>query len=123
MGQEKSMSMKIVKEETGLSSRQIRYYDKMGLIFPGRSEGNQRLFSEQDIARLKKIKALLNEGYNISAIKEKLEEKPADDSVISEVTHDFGKKGKTLTSLYPVSDRSYLTRMLDKEEKENKEES
>jgi MerR family glutamine synthetase transcriptional repressor len=68
----KNIPMRVVKEETGLTSRQIRYYDETGLVFPERTRGNQRLFSEEDIIRLKKIKSLLEEGYTIEAIKSKI---------------------------------------------------
>ncbi|MEJ6950627.1 MerR family transcriptional regulator [Natronospora cellulosivora (SeqCode)] len=69
---DKDIPMRVVKEKTGLTSRQIRYYDQMNLIFPFRTKGNQRLFSENDIKRLSKIKSLLEEGYSIEAIKNKL---------------------------------------------------
>jgi len=72
MVRKKNIPMRVVKEETGLTSRQIRYYDETGLVFPERTKGNQRLFSEEDISRLKKIKSLLDEGYTIEAIKNKL---------------------------------------------------
>lgn len=72
MAIEKNIPMRVVKEKTGLTSRQIRYYDQMKLVFPDRTKGNQRLFSEEDIKRLNKIKSLLEEGYTIEAIKNKL---------------------------------------------------
>lgn len=72
MAGKKNIPMRVVKEETGLTSRQIRYYDEMELVFPERTRGNQRLFSSEDISRLKKIKSLLQEGYTIEAIKKKI---------------------------------------------------
>ncbi|MFW5981648.1 MAG: MerR family transcriptional regulator [Halanaerobiaceae bacterium] len=69
---EKDLPMRVVKEKTGLTSRQIRYYDQMQLIFPERTKGNQRLFSEDDISRLNKIKSLLEEGYTVEAVRNKL---------------------------------------------------
>ena len=68
----KNIPMRIVKEKTGLTSRQIRYYHQKGLIFPVRTAGNQRLFSDDDLDRLKKIKALLENGYSIKAVKKKI---------------------------------------------------
>lgn len=75
MSTRKDIPMRVVQEETGLTSRQIRYYDQKGLVFPERTSGNQRLFSREDIKRLKMIKTLLEEGYTIEAIKKKLEVK------------------------------------------------
>ncbi|ACL70875.1 MerR family transcriptional regulator [Halothermothrix orenii] len=120
----KDIPMRIVKERTGLTSRQIRYYDEMGLVFPERTRGNQRLFSEEDIDRLKKIKKLLEEGYTIAAIKEKLTPPPPVKGNPEDVTLDpvFDKLNKNpLSSLYPVSNRYKLNKILGKK-KELKEE-
>lgn len=116
MRNEKNISMKVVREETGLTSRQIRYYDQVGLIFPARSEGNQRLFSREDIKRLKKIKKLLESGNTIEAVREKLnlpsviEENNSNSNYNSFRTEPFAKE--KLTSLYPVSNRSGLIKLL-----------
>ena len=113
--------MRVVKEETGLTSRQIRYYDEVDLIFPERSPGNQRLFSQSDISELKKIKQLLDEGYNISSIKKKLSpprpvKEDDDHEVVSDKKIDRLRVNSVnrLSSLYPVSNRSYLNKVLGK---------
>ncbi|MGO3732790.1 MAG: MerR family transcriptional regulator [Vagococcus sp.] len=53
---------------TELSARQIRYYEEQGLIFPKRNQGNNRLFSLNDIDCLLDIKDMLDEGYTIKEI-------------------------------------------------------
>ena len=116
----KDISMKEVKERTGLSSRQIRYYDQENLIFPDRSEGNQRLFSEADIRRLKEIKKLINKGYNVDTIKKKLKIPQTVKSNKNKTTK-YHNKADRLKSLYPVSDRSFLVKMLDKNKEEKNE--
>lgn len=46
-----------VAARTGFTKRTLRYYEEIGLILPaGRSEGNYRLYSEEDVARLRRIK-------------------------------------------------------------------
>lgn len=60
----------IVKKLTELSARQIRYYEEYGLVFPSRTEGNQRLFSFNDVDRLLEIKSLLERGVNLQGIRE-----------------------------------------------------
>ncbi|RCW73156.1 MerR family transcriptional regulator [Saliterribacillus persicus] len=65
----------VVEELTQLSGRQIRYYEEQGLISPERNEGNRRLFSFNDIDRLKKIKELIDQGINIAGIRAMLKEK------------------------------------------------
>lgn len=60
----------IVQKLTELTPRQIRYYEEHGLVFPTRTEGNQRLFSFRDVDRLLEIKAMMERGVNLSGIKE-----------------------------------------------------
>ncbi len=59
----------IVIKLTGLSARQIRYYEQQLLIAPARTSGNQRLFSFVDVDRLLEIRALIEKGINIAGIK------------------------------------------------------
>lgn len=68
-------SMKIfpmgpVMQLTGLSARQIRYYEEHGLVKPERTKGNRRLFSLNDIERLLEIKDLIDKGVNLAGIKQ-----------------------------------------------------
>jgi MerR family glutamine synthetase transcriptional repressor len=60
----------IVMKLTGLTARQIRYYEQHELIQPARTAGNQRLFSFNDVERLLEIKALIEKGVNIAGIKQ-----------------------------------------------------
>jgi len=47
----------------------IRLYEKEGLISPKRSEGNTRLFSEEDVDRLEKIIYLTHQlGVNLAGV-------------------------------------------------------
>ncbi|MFT8317030.1 MAG: MerR family transcriptional regulator [Sporolactobacillus sp.] len=69
-------SMGIVQKLTGLSARQIRYYEENELIHPERTEGNRRVFSFNDVDRLLDIKSLLDEGVNLAGIRRVLNEKP-----------------------------------------------
>lgn len=54
---------------TELTARQIRYYEEHDLIQPHRTEGNQRMFSLNDIDILLEIKDLLEQGINMAGIK------------------------------------------------------
>jgi len=107
---EKNIPMRVVRERTGLTSRQIRYYDQVGLIFPDRSRGNQRLFSEEDIERMKKVKKLLEEGFTVEAIKGKLNQpsllKDSQEKIVSDWTQRLNKGD--LSSLLPVSGKKRL---------------
>jgi MerR family glutamine synthetase transcriptional repressor len=62
----------IVMKLTDLTARQIRYYEQHELIVPARTNGNQRLFSFNDVERLLEIKGLIEKGVNIAGIKQML---------------------------------------------------
>jgi MerR family transcriptional regulator/heat shock protein HspR len=45
----------------------LRYYEKIGIIEPHRSQGNIRLYSDRDIIRLKQMKTLMEDlGINLA---------------------------------------------------------
>jgi len=47
----------------------LRYYEKVGIIEPGRSRGNVRLYSDRDIATLKRVKSLVDDmGINLPGV-------------------------------------------------------
>ena len=51
----------------GVRSYTLRYYEKIGIIEPSRSEGNIRLYSDEDIAKIKQMKTLMeNLGITIA---------------------------------------------------------
>ncbi len=62
----------VVQRLTALSPRQIHYYEQCGLVTPERSKGNQRMFSQEDIALLVEIRDRLDEGWLLQAIKDHL---------------------------------------------------
>jgi len=67
-----------VMKLTGLSARQIRYYEEHDLVRPIRTAGNQRLFSFRDVERLRQIKSMLESGLNIAGIKKVLQQGQSD---------------------------------------------
>ena len=47
----------------------LRYYEKIGIIEPSRSRGNTRLYSDRDIAHLRRVKTLMEDlGVNLAGI-------------------------------------------------------
>lgn len=69
------LSMNIVMQLTGLTARQIRYYEQHELVQPARTEGKQRMFSLDDIDTLLEIKDMISTGVNIAGIKQIFEMK------------------------------------------------
>ena len=57
---------------TGLTARQIRYYEANDLISIARSDSNQRLFSLNDLQRLMQIKRLLNDEHHLDQVRQLL---------------------------------------------------
>ena len=53
----------------GIQSHTLRYYEKIGIIEPRRSPGNIRLYSERDIAQLRRVKTLMDDlGINLAGV-------------------------------------------------------
>lgn len=53
----------------GVQTHTLRYYEKVGLVEPARSRGNIRLYSEQDIERLRQIRTLMDDlGVNLAGV-------------------------------------------------------
>jgi MerR family transcriptional regulator/heat shock protein HspR len=47
----------------------LRYYERVGVIEPRRSKGNVRLYSDSDIALLRRVKALVDDmGINLPGV-------------------------------------------------------
>lgn len=52
-----------------LHPQTLRYYERLGLVQPTRSEGNRRLYSPRDIERLRRIARLTDElGVNLAGV-------------------------------------------------------
>lgn len=62
-------SMGVAERLTGLTGRQIRYWEQHGLLSPSRTKGRQRMYSEADILKLKEIKRLLADGMTLERVK------------------------------------------------------
>ena len=53
----------------GVQTYTLRYYERIGIISPYRSSGNIRLYSERDIAQLRRVKTLMDDlGVNLAGI-------------------------------------------------------
>ncbi len=53
----------------GVQTYTLRYYEKIGIIEPSRSKGNIRLYSDRDIAHLRRVRTLMDDlGINLAGI-------------------------------------------------------
>ncbi len=113
-------SIGAVQKETGLTGRQIRYYESMGLIQVARTEGNQRRYTDRDIVRLLEIKGLIERNLDVNTVKKLLSQEDAEvqdssnehKSTASQSSSTNSVIGDKLTSLYPVSNRAELLALL-----------
>ena len=68
-----------VAASLGLTTRAIRYYEEVGLLEPAaRSEGDYRLYDDDDVERLRFIKGLRDDaGFSLAEIGRMLEDEVA----------------------------------------------
>ncbi len=60
-------TISVMAELVGLHEQSLRMYERRGLICPRRSEGNIRLFSDEDVERVLAIQRLVNDlGVNLA---------------------------------------------------------
>lgn len=53
----------------GIQTHTLRYYERIGVIEPKRSQGNIRLYSEGDIALLRRVKTMVEDmGVNLAGV-------------------------------------------------------
>lgn len=132
------LSIGVVQELTGLSGRQIRYYEQVGLLSPRRTGGRRRLYTRAEVDLLNDIKEYLRQGMTLEAVKELLRAKgrlvsarsgdaaPAEPKVAipssgSDLPGELGRlpaaerltsRMPRLTSLYPVNNQAGLVERL-----------
>ncbi len=62
-------TISIVSSMYGVHPQTLRLYEREGLLIPHRSEGNRRLYSREDLRRLKIILSLTRElGVNLAGV-------------------------------------------------------
>ncbi len=53
----------------GVRTQTLRYYERLGLVEPARTGGNQRVFSRSDIERVRRIRGLVDDlGVNLAGV-------------------------------------------------------
>lgn len=58
----------VAAELSGIAVQSLRLYERHGLLTPARSDGGTRRYSADDLARLQRISALVDEGVNLAGI-------------------------------------------------------
>lgn len=121
----------IAAQRAGLSPRQVRYYEALGLIRPLR-KGSRRLYSEADVALLREIRRLHRSGTRLEGLRASLTgfESASSDRVVAPelpegdaadedndlLASALGRR--PLPSLYPLRDRRAIEERIDRYERE-----
>jgi DNA-binding transcriptional MerR regulator len=86
--------IRAMTKEFGVSARTLRFYEEKGLLNP-RREGQDRLYSRRDRARLKYVQMGKRVGFSLEEIREMLDLYEAGDRDVSrlKVAHEkFGER-------------------------------
>jgi len=62
---DKNYTMAVAVKLTGVEPHRIRRFEEGGLVLADRTEGNQRLFSQEDIEIIRQAAKLEDEGINV----------------------------------------------------------
>lgn len=63
----------------------LRMYERRGLISPSRTSGGTRLYSQADVARLRRVQEMSETGLNLTGIERVLDMERALDQALSRV--------------------------------------
>ena len=63
------MKINEVEQLVGVTKRNIRFYEKEGLLSPGRTDNGYRDYGEEDVEALRKIKLLRKLGVPLEEIR------------------------------------------------------
>ena len=63
----------VAAELAGVHPQTLRIYERKGLIEPARTVGRSRRYSDRDIALLRRIQELTNEGVGLAGVRRILE--------------------------------------------------
>jgi DNA-binding transcriptional MerR regulator len=66
-------AISVAAELVGTGQQNIRLYERKGLLTPERTDGGTRRYSERNLATLRRIGVLLDEGLNLAGVKLVLE--------------------------------------------------
>jgi len=88
----------VVAEMYGIHPQTLRLYEREGLLKPSRTEGNTRLYTEDDVKRLEFILTLARDlGVNIAGIGIILEMRERMENMQSQMKEFFGYVQQEIT--------------------------
>lgn len=59
----------VASRMVGVHAQTLRYYERIGLVYPARSRGNIRMYSPADVQRARWIRSLIDDlGINLAGV-------------------------------------------------------
>ena len=98
------MKIKQAEELVGITSKNIRFYEEQGLLFPERAENGYREYRQQDIETLKEIKLFRKFGVSVEEIKAVLEGKRMLTDVLSNQMEAFEQEKENISHMENLID-------------------
>lgn len=107
----------VFAELAGVHPQTLRNYERSGLLHPQRTSGGSRRFSEEDLAALRRIQELTNEGVNLEGVKRIMALEAQLDDLLAEMAALSDEARRTLEQthrlyrrdLVPVSNTMVVT--------------
>ena len=89
-----------VAKRTGLTKRAIRYYEDIELIKPVRTESQYRLYSEDDIEKVSRIKSYKDSlGFSLNEVKDVFDLELIIKSITAGENRDKGMIGASIAAI------------------------
>ena len=85
----------VVSDLLGTGVQNLRAYERAGLLTPDRTAGGTRLYSPDDVARLRRVQRLLADGLNLAGVGRVLDLE--DDNSDLREQLERGRAGEALT--------------------------
>lgn len=81
-------AISVVAQLVGTGQQNIRLYERKGLLTPDRTAGGTRQYSDADLAVLRRISELLDEGLNLAGVARVLELEAANARLQAQLKRD-----------------------------------
>lgn len=85
-------AISVAADMASMEIQNLRVYERRGLVSPDRTPGGTRLYSEDDVDRLVRIRELLGDGLNLAGVRKVLELEHAVDVLRAENSRLRGKR-------------------------------
>jgi hypothetical protein len=67
------LTISMAAELAGMHPQTLRHYDRLGLVQPSRTAGQSRRYCLRDVAKLREVQRLSNEGLSLEGIRRVLD--------------------------------------------------